>query len=348
MTARVQWRVPNIPNESTTDIGYPVTAGQLDAFAKRLAHLLGACMPHVVNQAYGPDEQPQSSSATTLRFRHEASANAKHIVFAVIPRGYTSGSSGTISLASASTDSVTTYVDESAITDLYDCSETFYFIKDLTASSMNQHVFTFTACRPHSIEAWECPVSLLKDAEDHVDASVANAGLKISDSYGTADARGWSELCYGILRARTLMRRHPCNTAWPIHSGLGAGGLVSTSNSGYIMGTAAANDGVRLFCRGNKLGTSSTSTGTELQCHAYVTQATQAPYELAFSTSLGTSYATVTAAMAAALPVWVSATALLTATSHSASVTDELKVYFTANDSGSTLRLGSVYAHEEQ
>jgi hypothetical protein len=221
-------------------INAPVRAATLTSFGESFAHLLGAQMTQIIIQSFDEAEEPYAGGAFEMRVGHWGSHNAKSAVFMAIPRGYVAGTVGSWDHATAeTTQTLYSHVSTAGVVDLGDCTERFVWVVPVTPDAFNDHVFTLDDCRPHSLIGWESPVSLLTGTDYHVDRSVADAGRYITDD--VAMPRGWSEMVILPKTARSECRRHLINFGWP-YPAAGGGGI--TSGAGYMIGSAAADDGI--------------------------------------------------------------------------------------------------------
>lgn len=252
------------------NIDRPVLGMQLGAMGQALNHLIGIQKPSIIHQTFAANEL----STGTLRYRHRVSDTATAVVFRAVPRGYTAGNPGTISLAGAETATALDTRINAATGDLTSCTEVMSWVKPVTGGALTEHVFTLTGAQLHSLTAWEVPMSLLTGTDDQIDSSFADKSLKITDDVAASDPRGWTTLIGGLTTARSNMRRHLVNNAWPYAAGgAGASGITRDGNPAfeYMVGSVVGADGVRVETR-DVLGSGTTQIpirwGVYLSTHA--------------------------------------------------------------------------------
>lgn len=245
-------RVPILPTEIPDTTNLHIAAGvrglTLEAFAAHLAHQLGAQLTEVAFQPFGKQELPVGAGNTTLRYRHRAGQNCRAIVAAIVTAGYTTAAGpGSIKLNGAETAETLDVFQPDTITTWADANELLAWVKPVNPGALNEHVFELTDARPHTLVIYEAPRAVLRGAQYHVDASVGDVSRFITDDAVASNPRGFKRLLSLVQDARREQRRHLINCAWP-YTAAPAGGI--SLNAGYLFGSAAAGDGLRIYPRG--------------------------------------------------------------------------------------------------
>lgn len=226
-------------------IGQPVGGPLLGGFAASLAHLLGAQLSMIACQVIGKNEEPLAAGTAYYRYRFYAHPNARSVVVSVIPFGYRAGSSGQFKVTGAETvETLTVEQDGGAIVTLAElvAQDTFWSFP-VTPDAVNDIVIECTDATPHTIAIWETPADLLSGTQPHVDRSVGDASRYITDDTSASNPRGFKQILQAIDLAKINSRRHVVMGSWP-------GGY--TENSGafvYLVGSATAGDGLRIYSR---------------------------------------------------------------------------------------------------
>ncbi len=339
MTAGVPRNAVPLPADRVLQIAQPYTAPIAATFVARIAHLLGHHLPTVHEQGFGTTE----SGTATYRFQHHSSRNARAIVLKAIPHGLgaLSGSSGiftgTLDMPGAETVTPTTWAaDEPAnLTDLQ--QSTLWFVKTVTPNTLQEHTYVTVNLRLHSVTAYEVPLAVLEAAHYHLHRSHAEPRLYITDDASTPDPRGVEGMLDSILQARIDMRRHLVSMYWNA-------GTVTSGASGYVLGSATAGDGLRVFPRA-VMGNGVASGVTPGRGQVYVSAMTAAnTFTFSFNFD-GTLYTTAGIA-AASVPGWFDANPGLTMSMPNTSAGSLFKLQFTRTGGSGTATVNGCSVRE--
>lgn len=251
MTHRVPERPPNAPPLVAHYIGRPYVGGLAQAHTDIVAHMLGHQMSTVANVVFGGSE----ATSDTWRIAYAASACARAVVIALVPRGST-GSSPTVAAAGAETETPIGVLHTNAsVTDLGDIPNParYRFVVPVTAGALQELSWTTVNTLLHSAHVYEVPRAELLGTQPHVDRTFADAQRYITDNVSASNPRGYTALLNAILLARTNMRRHIVNL--PFRAGLTSAGSASPTFD-YLIGSAT--HGIRCVARDVRGGTSTT------------------------------------------------------------------------------------------
>jgi len=257
MTSRVNHEMPAFPRASRHHIGRPYTAALASAHEQLVAHLAGHQLSHVSECVFGDTE----ATTGTWRLLVHAGQNTRAVAVVIVPYGFVgSGDFGTIACAAA--EGVTSHSVRSEAATIADLGEVrepglYRFVVPVTAGALNEIAIVVTDVQLHSMCAYEIPRGDLVDPEFHIDRSIADTGLYFTDDI----SRGVTELVNLPTRIRTLQNRHLFNVPFQPQ--------ITLAASGYLLGSAAANDGPRIVCRDVRGGGSTTQlVRAKIRCSA--------------------------------------------------------------------------------
>lgn len=248
MTHPVNKFFPRMPPLETLYNARPVHSGHFATWAQAIAHLNGAQLSLVHKCAFGPSEPDDG----THRFMFQAHPNARKLVLSIVPYGYPSGPDyGTIGAFGVGREITDAQAD---LANPYDIPEASMglgvFVGDITPGGFQEIVWDHTDIRPHSVLAYEARRSLLSGSDEHVDRSVADPRLFITD-----DADRGAKACLSQLEiARINSRRHPISFAYGHNSG--ASDATAAAAWGTLYGPIA--------CRARHFYDGVTTTPTEM------------------------------------------------------------------------------------
>lgn len=327
MSHRVTAQCPQLFPLTGLANGEPIRSGTLATIADVEAHLLGAQLTQVCNIAYGPSEL----ATGTIRVRHRASVNARMVAVCMVPAGETAGgTSGTVALSGAT--SAATKTVQFAATTADDLEQVLLWTHPVTSDALQDYVFTTTDVRPHALSIYEAPLGLLTDTDQYLDASFAFTSQFLTDD----DTRGWGAALNNILYARRNMRRHLINIAWPYAAG--SGGLTHTGARAYAIGSATADDGLRVRTRSG-IGVDSGEILARFQI--YVSDAGASSFTCYVTVEGGSAY-NFTGINAAGW--WPADPGLSIGIPEGG---DEIKIEFLQDSGAGTLRVASIYCAED-
>lgn len=296
MTAPVPRQGPFPALASRFYIGNSLTPAVLNGMLEKVAHLLGHQLPTIHECGFGPNE---TATSGTYRVKHHASENVRAIAILAVPAGVrTSIASGTMDVPGSESPTPITWRQN--VTDTPNLGQidypTLVFVKPVTANTLQEHTYTVTDLRLHSVTAFEVPRLSLSGTQAHLDRSFASPDQYLSDDLAASDPRGWGALLNAILDARINMRRHPVSMAWQP-------GTTTAGASGYLIGSATAGDGLTVYTR-KVMGSGVNTTPCRFQVYV---EAMTAANTFHFDVTLNGGTVSTGAIAAASVPGWFDA-----------------------------------------